>query len=89
MYIIVRRRLRDYASWKAVVVDNGVRKERGSRGATVYRNAKDPNEVFVVFEWDERKSYLDYLGLPEVQKALADTGNTEIIEVSESFRLLS
>ena len=44
-------------------------------------------EVYAVFDWDDRKSYLGYFNLPEVQKALADTGTTEIVEVSESFNL--
>jgi quinol monooxygenase YgiN len=89
MYFIVKRKLKDYASWKSMLQDKGLRREKGSKGATVYRNAKKPDEVFLVFEWDDHKSYLDYINLPEVQKALSETGTTEIIEVSESFRLPS
>lgn len=33
------------------------------------------------------KQYLDYFNLPDVQRALAETGTTDIIEVSESFHL--
>lgn len=88
MKIIVKRNLNDYDSWKRVVsTGNEIRKEKGSKGGMVYRNAKNPNEVYLVFDWDETKSYLDYFNLPEVQKGLEDTGSTEIIEVSESFPL--
>ena len=88
MNIIIKRKLKDYASWKKVVSDlDGLRKEYGSKGMTVYRNAKDPNEVYLVFDWDDGKPYTNYLDLPEVKKALADTGTTEVIEVSESFDL--
>ena len=88
MQIIVKRKLKDYDSWKKLVSDaNQVRREYGSRGATVYRNAKERNEVYLVFDWDDRKPYLAYFNLPDVKKALTETGTTEIVEVSESFRL--
>ena len=88
MKIIVKRDLKDYHSWKKMVSErNEMRAEKGSKGATVYRNAKNPNQVYVVFEWDDQKSYLDYFNLPDVQEALAETGTTEIIEISESFDL--
>lgn len=88
MQIIVRRQLRDYDTWKKLVSEmDGVRREHGSQGATVYRSAKDPNDVFLVFQWDDRKSYLDYFNRPDVQNALAETGTTEVIEVGESFHL--
>lgn len=53
----------------------------------VYRNANDPNKVYPVFDWDDAKPYTNYMNLPEVRKALADTGTIEIIEVSETFIL--
>jgi quinol monooxygenase YgiN len=88
MQIIVRRKLKDYEAWKPVVSQmDGLRKQYGSRGGTVYRSAKDPNEVVLIFQWDDQKPYTKYFELPEVQKALADTGTTEIDEVKESFRL--
>lgn len=88
MKIIVKRNLTDYDSWKNIVSSgNETRKEKGSQGVTVYRSAKNPNEVYLVFDWDDQKSYLDYFNLPQVQKALSDTGTTEIVEISESFSL--
>jgi quinol monooxygenase YgiN len=64
-----------------------MRKEYGSKGMTVYRNARDPNEVYLVFDWEDGKPYTNYLNLPEVKQALAATGSTEVIEVSETFNL--
>jgi len=87
MYVILKRTLKDYESWKRIVSDGRVRKEKGSKGLNVYRSARNPNEVYIVAEWDDSKSYLDYLNVPEVQKSLAETGTTELIEVSDSFRL--
>lgn len=88
MKIIMRRNLRDYSSWKERLPEFGkLRKEKGSKGITVYRNAKNPTEVFLVFDWDDKKPFMDYFNLPQVQQTLAETGTTEIIEVSESFSL--
>ena len=53
----------------------------------MYRSAKDPNDVALLFEWDDQKPYMIYFGLPDVQKALAETGTTELIEVGESFSI--
>jgi quinol monooxygenase YgiN len=86
MYIIVKRKLKDYDSWRKIVADaNDVRKTYGSKGGTVYRSATDPNEVYLIFDWDDRKPYIDYFNRPDVQKALADSGTTEIVEVSDAF----
>jgi quinol monooxygenase YgiN len=88
MKFILKRKLKDYDAWKKMVSEmDGLRKSHGSKGATVYRNAKDPNEVYMVFEWEDGKSYQNYLGLPEVKKAISDSGTFEVIEVSESFHL--
>lgn len=88
MNVIIKRNLKDYDAWKKMVSEmDGLRKQYGSKGATVYRNAKDPNEVYLVFEWEDGKSFQKYLDLPEVKKAIEGSGAFEAIEVSETFRL--
>jgi quinol monooxygenase YgiN len=88
MKVIVKRPLKDYDAWLPVVNDrNPMRRDYGSRGGTVYRSARDPNEVYVVFDWDDQKPVKAYFDHPDVQKALSETGTTEIIEVADSFTL--
>ncbi len=88
MHVLIRRVLHDFDAWKKVVSElDGLRAQHGSRGLTAYRSAGNPNEVLLVFEWDDDKPYRAYLDLPEVQNALAATGTTEITEVSEVFHL--
>lgn len=88
MHILMKRRLNNYEAWKQVVSDlDGLRARYGSRGFTAYRSAADPNEVYLIFEWDDDKPYIEYLNLPEVKKALAATGTLELIEISETFHL--
>ena len=88
MYVLMRRVLNDFDAWKQVVSTmDGLRAQYGSRGLTAYRSANNPNEVLLVFEWDDDKPYSAYLELPEVKSALAATGTAEITEVSEVFHL--
>jgi quinol monooxygenase YgiN len=88
MKVLIKRRLNDYDAWKEVVSDlDGVRAGYGSRGLTAYRSAADPNEVFLVFDWDDAKPYTAYLERDDVKAALAATGTTEVTEISEFFSL--
>ena len=88
MHILMKRRLSDYDAWKAVVSSlDGLRARYGSHGFTAYRSAADPNEVYLIFDWDDEKPYTAYMDLPEVKEALAATGTVEIIEISETFHL--
>jgi quinol monooxygenase YgiN len=88
MFILMKRRLNDYDAWKKVVSDlDGLRAQYGSRGFTAYRSAVDPNEVYLVFDWEDNKPYTEYLNLPDVKKALVASGTMEIIEISEVFQL--
>ncbi len=88
MKIIIKRNLKDYQVWKKMVSEmDGIREAYGSRGSMVYRSASDPNEVYLIFDWADDRSYLEYFNRPDVQEALTNSGETQIIEVSESFNL--
>lgn len=88
MNIIVKRELKDYEAWKKMVSEmDGVREAYGSKGATVYRCLSNPKEVFLIFEWSDERSYLEYFNRPDVQQALENSGTTQMIEVGEAFRL--
>lgn len=88
MKIIVKRVLNDYDTWKQMVMSfDGLRTKYGSRGGTAYRSAKEPNTVYLVFDWDDDKPYQEYFDLPEVQTAISNSGTFELIECSESFAL--
>jgi heme-degrading monooxygenase HmoA len=53
-YFLVRHKVADYEQWKPGFDDHGVtRQANGSRGGQLFRNASDPNEIIVLFEWDD------------------------------------
>ncbi len=52
-YLLERYKGHDYARWRAVLdADAAGREAAGCRGARILRNADDPEEVVVLFEWD-------------------------------------
>jgi heme-degrading monooxygenase HmoA len=53
-YIVVRHKVTDYAKWKPIYDEHGTtRKAGGSKGARLFRNADNPNEVIILLEWDD------------------------------------
>lgn len=53
-YALVRHKVEDYARWKPVFDEDAANREAsGSRGGYLFRNADDPNELLILFEWDE------------------------------------
>ena len=56
-YLLERHKVRDYDHWKEVFdADAEGREAAGCRGARVFRNADDPEEVIVLFEWEGLES---------------------------------
>ena len=52
-YLLLRHKVTDYEKWKSAFDAHCVtRQANGSRGGQLFRNASDPNEVVMLFEWD-------------------------------------
>ena len=52
-YLLERHKIGDFARWRGVFESDAPNRESaGCRGARVFRNAEDPEEVVVLFEWD-------------------------------------
>jgi hypothetical protein len=53
-YVLIRHKVEDVATWKSVFDEHGPAREgHGSRGGQLFRNADEPDEVFVLLEVDE------------------------------------
>jgi heme-degrading monooxygenase HmoA len=63
------------------------RREHGSRGARVFRNAANPNEVVVLFEWDQSgvEGFMSDPEIPEVFQAGGLQGPPEYVFLEELF----
>ena len=53
-YMLVRHKIEDYAKWKPVYDRHvATRKTSGSKGAHLFRNSENSNEIIILFEWDD------------------------------------
>ena len=53
-YMLVRHNVEDYENWKPVFEEHGsTRRESGSKGVHLFRNADAPNETVILLEWDD------------------------------------
>ena len=53
-YLVVRHKVEDYARWEPFFDEHGAtRAANWSKGGQLLRNADDPNELVVIFEWDD------------------------------------
>jgi len=52
-YVLVGIKVEDYAKWKSVFDEYGpARKSNGSKGAQIFLNADEPNEVVILVEFE-------------------------------------
>jgi len=53
-YVLVRHKVEEYNKWKNIYDGNMEnRKNNGSKGAHVFRSAENPDELVILFEWDD------------------------------------
>jgi hypothetical protein len=52
--LIIRQQVEDYRSWKAIFdQDMATRRACGSKGSRIFRNTATPNELIILFTWDD------------------------------------
>ena len=74
-YILVRHKVADYAKWKPQFgEDSVIRKAGGSKGAQLFRNADDPNEVVVLMEWDDVGKAKQFTQSPRLREVMEKAG---------------
>ncbi len=73
--ILTRVRIEDFDRFWSTFSGAGAAKraEHGARGARVFRNLDDPNEVRVLFDWD-RAGWDSFMADPEVAEIMSSAG---------------
>ena len=67
--MFIRLRVTDFATWMlAFAGESAIRNAHGARYERVFRNATDPNEVFVLLDWDD----------PERARLYADSDDARV-----------
>ena len=81
-YLIVRHKVEDYDTWKAVYDEHAVsRKALGSQGARVLKNVDDPSEQLIITEWPSLEHARRFAASPDLREAMQRAGIIGMPEV--------
>ena len=70
--LIIRQQVEEYSSWKAVFdQDMATRRACGSQGSRIFRNTTTPNELIILFTWDDLDRARLYFQADDLQIELA------------------
>jgi heme-degrading monooxygenase HmoA len=74
-FVLVIHRVEDYSKWKPVYDDDGdTRKAKGSKGARVMRNTKDPNHLVVITEWENLEKAKNFTESEDLKNTMIKAG---------------
>jgi heme-degrading monooxygenase HmoA len=74
-YALVRHKVEDYARWKPIFVEDAAnRQASGSMGGYLFRNADDPNELVILFEWDDLEKVRRFGQSDELRQKMQQAG---------------
>jgi len=74
-YLLVHHTAEDYAKWKPVFDQHATnRKNSGSKGGQLFRSADNPNELVILFEWDDLDKARQFTQSDDLRKAMQRAG---------------
>jgi heme-degrading monooxygenase HmoA len=74
-HILVHHKVEDYKKWKLAFDDHlAYRSKNGSKGGKVFRSSSDPNEVFVLLEWDSIENAKKFTQSDQTKEVMKDAG---------------
>ena len=85
-YLLERHKVEDYGRWREAF-DAGGREAAGCRGARIFRDADDPEEVVVLFEWDALERARERIESATLSRKFGEAGVSGGIRGTE-FHLL-
>ncbi len=77
-HVMITHKVKDYAAWK-VEFDNfvDVRKSSGEKSYRILHPGDNPNDLTLLFEWDNRKNAETFLASPELKSTMQQAGVAE------------
>jgi heme-degrading monooxygenase HmoA len=81
-HLLVHHKVEDYNKFKPVFdAHASFRSEGGSRGGKIFRSTNDPNELFVLLEWDSVQNAQKFAQSDELKEAMQEAGVISMPEV--------
>lgn len=76
-YLLGTTTVADFEEWHSSFHDNeSYRAEHGERGYQVFQSVDDPNDVTVLFEWDEGEDPRAFFESEGMRKRMSEAGVT-------------
>jgi heme-degrading monooxygenase HmoA len=74
-HLLVHHKVEDYRKWKLAFDDHAAyRSKNGSKGGKVFRSSSDPNEVFVLLEWDSIENAKKFGQSDQTKEVMKEAG---------------
>jgi len=81
--ILISHRVEDYGKWKTSFENaTTMRKESGERSYQLFRTHEDPNNLVLLFEWDNLENAQKFLDSEELRETMQQAGVTGKPEIS-------
>jgi hypothetical protein len=81
-HILVHHKIEEFNKWKTAFDDHsGIRAEHGSTGGKIFRNADDPNDIFVFLEIRSIENGKKFAQSDSLKEAMKEAGVISIPEV--------
>ena len=76
--LLVRHKVADFEIWKAVFDEHGTTREaNGSLGGRVFQSNFDPNEVFILLDWDDPDRVDLFVRSDDLSESMVRAGVTD------------
>lgn len=74
-YLLGTVAVEDAAEWRSNFTENNsFRTEHGQRGYQAYQSVDDPNEITVIFEWEDGDDPREFFRSPEMRERMEKAG---------------
>ena len=76
---LIRHKVTDFDTWRrAFDEDAGTRRANGSRGWRIFRNSAEPDEVWILLEWDDLMRARHFAQSDDLIDVLVRAGITDL-----------
>ena len=75
IYLLVHHEVADYSAWKSVF-DSSLdwRTRNGERNCRIFRGVQNPNELTLLFEWEDFDKARGFIASDELKNRMAKAG---------------
>ena len=81
-HLIIRHKVNDYATWQTAFDGFAdTRKAGGEKSFQIFHADQDPNNVYVLFEWESPEKASQFLESDELKQAMVNAGVAEPPEI--------